>query len=106
MSAIYLLGCLLFIFLQGFFASSEIAFVSSSILKLRHRKDQNKNSLLAYQLRTKPEGFLATTLVGTNISVVVSSSLATYFLISLGVSNSNLWITFLFWILYMTQSRV
>jgi len=96
MTLFYLLGCIVFIFLQGFFAASEIAFVSSSTLKLRAKRDQNKNTHLAYKLLLKPERFLATALVGTNISEVISTTLATSFLITLGVANSNVWITFLF----------
>lgn len=96
MLGLYLIGCIVFIFLQGFFAASEIAFVSSSILKLRAKRDQNKNTRFAYMLLLKPERFLATALIGTNISVVISTTLATSFLITLGVSNSNVWVTFLF----------
>ena len=49
-----------------------------------------------YELLSRPEKFLATTLLGTNIAVVVSSSLATSLLISLGIINSAVWVTFLF----------
>lgn len=96
MTFFYLVSCFFFILLQGFFSGTEIAFISSSHLKLRHEKQKSRNADIAYELFSKPEKFLATTLVGTNISVVVSSSLATYFLISIGISNSNLWVTFLF----------
>ncbi|MCK4809333.1 MAG: DUF21 domain-containing protein [Candidatus Omnitrophica bacterium] len=96
MTSIYLLGCLFFILLQGFFASSEIAFISSNMLKLRRRKKKDKKALFAYQLLSNPEKFLATALVGTNISLVISSTLATNLLIDLDIPRSNLWITFLF----------
>ncbi len=92
---LYVLACLFFVILQGFFAASEISFVSSSTWKLRHRQDKgDKNAKKVYELVLKPEKFLATTLVGTNLSVVLSSSLLTFFLIRLGVKASNLWITF------------
>lgn len=94
---LYLLGCLSCIILQGFFAASEISFISSRSLKLRHR--QNKGDWRAkrvYELILNPERFLATTLIGTNVSVVISSSLLTFFLIQAGVKNSNLWIIFIF----------
>ena len=96
MILIYFLGCLFFIFLQGFFAGSEIAFISSSMLRLRHRQKKDKRARIAYELLSNPERFFATALVGTNISVIVSSTLATYFLIDMGLRNSNIWITFLF----------
>ncbi|MCF7907265.1 MAG: CNNM domain-containing protein [Candidatus Omnitrophica bacterium] len=94
---LYLLGCLGCVVLQGFFAASEISFISSRSLSLRHR--QAKGDVRAkqvYQLILKPERFLATTLIGTNISVVISTSLLTFFMIQSGFENSNFWITFIF----------
>ncbi len=94
---LYLLGSLSCMVLQGFFAASEIAFISSRSLKLRYRKDKgDKRAEKVYELILKPERFLVTTLVGTNIAVVVSASLLTFALIQLGIENSNLWITFIF----------
>ncbi|HDN85674.1 MAG: hypothetical protein DRP81_04790 [Candidatus Omnitrophota bacterium] len=93
---IYLFGSLVFFLLQAFFSASEMSFISSGLLKLARRQHKDERAKLAYQLISNPERFLATTLVGTNLSVVVSSTLATYFLIRLGITNSNLWITFLF----------
>ncbi len=94
---IYLFGCFIFIALQGLFAASEIAFISANALKLRHRVARgDKKAKLAFDLISNPEKFLATTLIGTNLSVIISSSFATLFLIDLDVGNSNIWITFLF----------
>ena len=94
---LYLVGCSVFVILQGFFAASEISFISSSTLKLRHRQGKgDKKARQVYALILKPEEFLATTLVGTNISVVLSTSLLTFFLIRLGVKASNVWITLIF----------
>jgi len=94
---LYLLGCSIFIILQGFFAASEISFISSPTIKLRHRQDKgDKKAKKVYSFISSPERFLVTTLIGTNISMVLSSSLLTFFLINLGVRSSNLWITFIF----------
>ena len=94
---LYLIGCLIFIILQGFFAASEISFISSSVLKLRHRLNKgDKKAKRAYEFILNPERFLIIALVGTNISVVLSSSLLTFFLINQGLEASNLWITFTF----------
>jgi len=94
---LYLLGCLGCMILQGFFAASEIAFISSRSLKLRHLQDKgDKRAKKVYELILNPERFLATTLIGTNLSVVISSSLLTFFLIQLGIKRSSLWITFIF----------
>ena len=83
--------------LQGFFAASEISFISSRLLKLRHRQEKgDKRAGRVYRLMVEPEKFLATTLVGTNISVVLSSSFLTSLLIRFGVENSNFWTTVCF----------
>jgi putative hemolysin len=94
---LYLVACLFFIILQGFFAASEISFIFCSTIKLRNRQNKgDKAAKKVYELIANPEKFLATTLVGTNISVVLSSSLLTFFLIKLGIVGSHLWITFIF----------
>lgn len=95
MTILYLVGCIFFILLQGFFAGSEIAFISSNILRLRHQQDKDKKARMVYRLLLKPERFLATVLIGINLSMVISSAFATYFLISRGVENSHIWITFI-----------
>ncbi|MBU2437400.1 MAG: DUF21 domain-containing protein [Candidatus Omnitrophica bacterium] len=97
MMYLYLLGCMGFIALQGFFAASEISFISSSLLRLQHRQDRGeKNAQRARQLLLEPEKFLVTILAGTNLCVVLSSSLLTFYLVKLGVDNPNIWITFFF----------
>ncbi|MFH1772170.1 MAG: CNNM domain-containing protein [Candidatus Omnitrophota bacterium] len=97
MMALYILGSFVLLLLQGFFAASEISFISSVMLTLRHRQEKgDKRAKKVYSLMSKPEKFLATTLVGTNISVVLSSSLMTLFFISLGIGNSNIWVTVIF----------
>ncbi len=94
---LYILGCIIFLILQSAFSGSEIAFISSNRIRLQHCiRRGDKRAEQALKLVSNPERFLATTLVGTNISVVVSSSLATLCLISLGVKNSSVWIMFLF----------
>jgi len=94
---LYIVGCVVFLILQGIFSGAEIAFISSNRIRLQHRlRRGDKYAKEALRLLSNPEKFLATTLIGTNISVVISSSLATLCLISLGVERSNMWITFLF----------
>jgi putative hemolysin len=93
----YLLGCLSFLFLQAFFAAVEISVISSSIFKLRHRKEQGDvKAAKVYQLLNNPERFLATTLVGINFSLVLSSSFLTFLFIHSGIHRSNFWATLLF----------
>jgi len=94
---LYVAGCVVFLILQGIFSGAEIAFISSNRIRLQHRlRKGDKRAGKALRLISNPEKFLATTLIGTNISVVVSSSLATLCLISLGVERSNMWTTLLF----------
>ncbi len=94
---LYLLSCLIFVILQGFFAASEISFISSSALKLRHRQNKgDREARKVYEFILNPHRFLVTTLVGTNISLVLSTSFLTFFLINRGLRLSNLWITFIF----------
>jgi len=94
---LYLLGCLIFVIAQGFFAASEISFMSSPTIKLRHRQNKgDKAAEKVYKFILNPERFLVIALIGTNVSVVLSSSLLTFFLINLGLEKSNLWITFIF----------
>jgi len=60
----------------AFFAGSETAFISSSKLKLRNLKRTGKKTAsIAFFLLEKPERLLTTSLVGTNISLVLSANL-------------------------------
>jgi putative hemolysin len=64
--------------LQGFFSGSEIALVSCDKAKLRHRAGQgHTGSRLALRMLRHPEVILATTLIGTNICLVLNTALVT-----------------------------
>lgn len=65
--------------LEGFFSGTETALVSVNLMKLRHLVEKkDKRAQRAYRLLVRPDRLLATTLVGTNIAVVMSSALATF----------------------------
>jgi CBS domain containing-hemolysin-like protein len=69
---------------EGFFSGSEMGVVSADRMKLRH--DAAKGSLgakLALDMLNKPEWLLSTTLVGTNISVVANTTMATALMLQL-----------------------
>ena len=69
---------------EGFFSGSEMGVVSADRMKLRH--DAAKGSLgsqLALKMLDKPEWLLSTTLVGTNISVVANTTMATALMLQL-----------------------
>ena len=69
-----ILGCILLI---GFFAGTEIAFISANKLNIELRKKQGKFSgkILA-RFMENPSAFIGTSLVGVNILVVVYGLLA------------------------------
>ncbi len=74
-SWLIIVGCLLF---EGFFSGSEIAIISVDKIKLRHLVSRgSKGAAQAQNMLQQPERFLGTTLVGTNISVVLASVLLT-----------------------------
>lgn len=63
---------------EAFFSGVETAFVSVNFLKLMHLiEKKNKKALLVHDLLKKPERLLVTTLIGTNLCVVVSAVCAT-----------------------------
>src|ERR1700722_1790368 len=71
---LYILGCILLI---GFFAGTEIAFISANKLNIELRKKQGKFSgkILA-RFMDNPSEFIGTSLVGVNVLVVVYGLLA------------------------------
>ena len=70
---IYILGCILLI---GFFAGTEIAFISANKLNIELRKKQGKFSgqILA-RFMDNPSEFIGTSLVGVNVFVVIYGQL-------------------------------
>lgn len=74
---------LVFLLLKGFFSGSEIALVSSDKIKLRHKAKQgNRGANLALRLFQTPDVLLSTTLVGTNISTVVLTTIGALLMIN------------------------
>ncbi len=93
----YLIVCIACLFFNAFFAASEISLVSSNLLRLRHKQNKgDEKAKKAYKMISKPEKFLATNLIGTNIFIILSANLFTSFLIKIGVGKSNLWTTLVF----------
>jgi len=69
---------------EGFFSGSEIGVVSADQMKLRHQAAKgSKGAKLAMEMLKEPEWLLSTTLIGTNISVVTNTTLATALMIEL-----------------------
>jgi len=69
---------------EGFFSGSEIGVVSADQMKLRHEAaNGSRGAQLALNMLKNPEWLLSTTLVGTNISVVTNTTMATALMIQL-----------------------
>jgi len=66
---------LICVILEGFFSGSEIAIISIDKLKLKESANKGKpSSKLILKMLEKPEQMLGTTLVGTNISTIISTT--------------------------------
>ena len=77
-----ILAMLFFLVLKGFFSGSEIALVSSDKIKLRHRAKQgDRGASLALKLLQTPDVLLSTTLVGTNLSTIVLTTIGALMMI-------------------------
>jgi len=73
---VILIGCLLL--LEAFFSGSEMALISCDRIKIRHLAGEGvTGAQVAERLLQRPDRLLATTLVGTNLCVVTSSTAAT-----------------------------
>ncbi len=79
-SLLIILSC---ICLEGLFSGGELAFVASDVNKMRQKANMGSHSAkVALRLLEKPDWFLSTTLSGTGLCVVTSTSLATALFIS------------------------
>ena len=75
---ILVLAMIVLLLLQGFFSGAEIALVHCDKARLRHRSRQGHgSSSLALRLLERPEVLLSTTLIGTNVALVVLTVLGT-----------------------------
>ena len=93
MTAIILLVITIAFVLLGFFAGSEMAYLSCNKLKLRHLADEgNRNALLVMHFHQDPKRFLTNILLGTNLMHVTVTGLITY-LLEEQFHFTNEWIT-------------
>ena len=91
---IIILVILLLLLLEGFFSGSEIALVHADKIRLHARASQgHKGSKLVLEMFQRPDILLTTTLVGTNISVVVLTTLGTLVMIRLFGSGGEFYAT-------------
>lgn len=79
---IHLLTIAFFLLLEGLFSGGEIALVASDINRMRRRAAAGSRSAgKALSLLARPEWFLSTALIGTNLCVIANTALATAALI-------------------------
>jgi putative hemolysin len=76
-SILVIIACII---CAAFFSGAETAFVSCNRIRIRHlAKGLDRNAQVAERLLAKPENVLATTLVGTNIFIVLGVVMAATF---------------------------
>jgi putative hemolysin len=89
-----ILTCLLILFCilaSAFFSGAETALVVADRIRLRHLVEKNdRRAHIVQNLRARPQTFLGTTLVGTNLAIVGASVLATRLISQLLGRSSNL----------------
>lgn len=77
-----LLIMLVLLLLKGFFSGSEIALVNADKLKLHARANQgHRGAKLVLKLFERPDVLLGTTLVGTNISTIILTTVGAVLMI-------------------------
>ena len=70
---------LLLLVLQAFFAGSEIALISCDKIKMRSLADEGSAAAgLVLDAYSKIESFLATTLIGVNLSLIINTLVLTF----------------------------
>ena len=93
MTYLYIVIILVAIIFEGLFSGFEIAIISLNKIRLRILSDaKKKKALVIQQMLKNPNRLLATTLVGTNIAVVIASSFCTRLLYGI-YGNDSEWMT-------------
>jgi len=104
---ILLLVMVILLLLKGFFSGSEIALVNSDKLKLHHRANQgNRGAQLVLKLFQTPDVLLGTTLVGTNISTIILTTLGTMLMIRSFGQLGDLYAVLLFTPLFLILGEI
>jgi putative hemolysin len=94
MDIIYIIIIFISFLFEGFFSGSEIAIISLNRIRLRILAEaKDRKAIIVQSMLQNPGRLLATTLVGTNIAVVVSSSFCTRLLYSKYGNNAELMTT-------------
>ena len=104
---ILLLVMVLLLLLKGFFSGSEIALVNADKLKLHHKANQgHRGAKLVLKLFKTPDVLLGTTLVGTNISTIILTTLGTMLMIRSFGELGDLYAVLLFTPLFLVLGEI
>mgnify|MGYP000158012822 CR=1 FL=1 len=104
---VILLVMVLLLLLKGFFSGSEIALVNSDKLKLHHKANQgNRGAGMVLKLFQTPEVALGTTLVGTNISTIILTTIGTMLMIRYFGEAGDFYAVLLFTPLFLILGEV
>ena len=83
----------LFILLEAFFSGSEMALISVNRIKMEQLAQSNvRQAVLLKRMLAFPDRLLSTTLVGTNLSVVISSVIFTALVVGT-LGRGYVWVT-------------
>lgn len=97
----------LLLLLKGFFSGSEIALVNADKLKLHHKANQgHRGAKLVLKLFKTPDVLLGTTLVGTNISTIILTTLGTMLMIRSFGDLGDLYAVLLFTPLFLVLGEI
>lgn len=93
MDAIFvIIAIIICLLIEMFYSGSEIALVVADKLRLKTRAEQGDSNARASQwLIHHPAQFFSTVILGTNISVVAASTIATFYLISNYGRDAEAW---------------
>ena len=104
---IIFLTMVVLLLLKGFFSGSEIALVNSDKFKMHHKANQgNRGAKLVLKLFQTPDVLLGTTLVGTNISTIILTTLGTMMMIRWFGQVGDLYAVLLFTPLFLILGEI
>jgi CBS domain containing-hemolysin-like protein len=102
-----LLVMILLLLLKGFFSGTEIALVNSDKFKMHHKANQgHRGAKLLLKLFETPDVLLGTTLVGTNISTIILTTLGTMLMIRTFGQLGDLYAVLLFTPLFLILGEI
>jgi putative hemolysin len=106
-AVLLILAMVVLLLLEGFFSGSEMALVNADKIRLHAKANQgHKGARLVLQMFERPDVLLTTTLVGTNISVVVLTTLGTLTMIRLFGEYGDLYAFLIFTPLLLTLGEI